>query len=385
MSIKKIVLRILSHRRDLTRKEVEVAIEEKRVASEGYLTHEAAARLIAAELGVKIARKRPHPQILIKHLISGLNDVTVSGRVLLVNRPKAFSRRDGSGGTVARLQIADQTARIRVVGWDNKAELIEKIHPREIVRIRHAYTRRSKNGQLEVHIGERGSIEIQPPDLNENDYPPIESFLTKISHIDKGNRNINVEGITRRINQISIFQRKDGTQGKVIRAILKDETAEIPVVLWNRIAEEATRIKEGDKVLLMNTKARENQREKLLELHLNNSSNIEIIPRDEHTLNIKDLKEGTRISSIEGIVTTEPLLKRVTTRKGEEVSVASFELEDETGKIRVSAWREHAKKIEKLTVGTRVKLKNLYVKKKFKGLLEISTSTSTEIETREQT
>lgn len=383
MSTQKIVQQILSHRRDLTHKEVAATIEAKRAASEGYLTHEAAARLVAAELGVKITHQRSQPQILIKQLISGLNNVAVSGRVLSINKPKAFSRLDGSSGMVARLQIADQTASIRVIVWDNKAELIEKIHLREIVRIRHAYVRRSKNGQLEVHIGERGSIEIQPPDLNENDYPPIESFLTKIGHIDKGNKNISVEGITRRIDQMSTFQRKDGTKGRVTRLILEDETAEIPVVFWNRLAEEAARIKEGDKILLMNAIAKENQREKLLELHLNNASNIEIMLRDEYSLYIKDLKEGTRIPFIKGIVTTEPLLKRVTTRKGEELSVASFELEDETGKVRVSAWREHAKKVEKLTVGTMVKLKNVHVKKEFKGLLEISTSTSTEIEARD--
>ena len=379
MSTEKILQRILANRRDLTRKEVASAIEEKRAASEGFLTDEASARLIAAELGVEISHKGQLPKILIKHLIAGLNDVTVSGRVLLVNKPKVFSRFDGKG-KVARLQIADRTGSIGVVMWDNKAELVDEIHLRELVRVKHAYVRRSNRRELEIHVGERGSIQIQPPDLNEEDYPTIENFLTKIHEIETESKYINVEGTVGRKYPISTFQRKDGTQGKIKRVVLEDETDHIPVVFWNEKAEEVARIKEGDTVLLMNTKVRENRQGGRWELHLDNSSTIEITPKEEDGLNIKDLKEGMRITFLEGTIIAKPVFKKVTTKRGEEISLAIFRLKDETGEIQVSAWREQAKKVEKLTVDTKVKLKNIYAKKGYNRLLEISTTASTEID-----
>lgn len=265
----------MSNRKNLTHKEIATAIEEKRIASEGLLTYEAAARLIAAELGVEVNYESLYMQMQIKKLTLGLNDITTTGRVLVISKPRTFTRQNGNG-QVARLKIVDKTEKIDVVLWDERTELIKKIQLGDIVRIRHAYVRRSKNGELEIHIGEKGKIQVQPPDINGIDYPTIEKFLTKIEHITALNKRTNVKGIIQRMSPISTFQRENGTQGKVARVILKDKTADISVVFWNETAEEIHKIREGDEVLLMNPKVKENQHEGKLELHLDGFSNIKI-------------------------------------------------------------------------------------------------------------
>ena len=90
-----------------------------------------------------------------------------------------------------------------------------------------------------------------------------------------------------------------------------------------------------------------------------------------------------RIAIIEGTVATKPRVREVTTGKGERVPVASFELEDDTGKVWVSAWRKHAKGVESLAVGAKVRLKNVNVRKGFGNQLEITTSTLTKIEAKQ--
>ena len=146
MHFEEIVNYILSHRSDLSFEKVIKAIEKKRVDSEGFLTDEAAARLVATELGLKVKCGHSLPEAHINQLVSGLSDVTVSGRVLLVSKPHTFSGPQGTG-QIARLLIADKTGSIKVVLWNDKAELVKKIDTGQVMKVVHGYARRSRNGE----------------------------------------------------------------------------------------------------------------------------------------------------------------------------------------------------------------------------------------------
>jgi len=275
MSVEEVVQHILSHSHGLTHEKVMIAIEKKKTASGGFLTDEAAARLVAAEHGVEIKFKKTRPKICIHQLVSGLNDVTLSGRVLLVNMPQAFPRLDGIG-QVAWLFIADKTSTIKVVLWNDKAELASKITLGQIVKVLHGYVRRGRDGEMELHVGQRGDIQITPPDIRESDFPSLKDFCEKIANIIEACKKVNVEGVIRTIYPVSTFQRRDGTKGKVVRIVLEDETKWIPVVFWNEKAEQIAKVKEGMTILLMNAKVRKNRQDKLLELHVEGSTNVEV-------------------------------------------------------------------------------------------------------------
>ena len=69
--------------------------------------------------------------------------------------------------------------------------------------------------------------------------------------------------------------------------------------------------------------------------------------------------------------------KEVTTSKGEAIKLMAFDLKDESGSIRISAWREQAEALRDLKIGDKLSLKNVYVKKGFGGKLELSTRSAT--------
>ncbi|MDH5438588.1 MAG: OB-fold nucleic acid binding domain-containing protein, partial [Candidatus Bathyarchaeota archaeon] len=62
------------------------------------------------------------------------------------------------------------------------------------------------------------------------------------------------------------------------------------------------------------------------------------------------------------------------------VTVASFELTDDTGKIRVSAWRRLAHLVKDLPAGTQIEIRNAYAKKGFGDQLELTTRAFTSLE-----
>jgi len=67
-------------------------------------------------------------------------------------------------------------------------------------------------------------------------------------------------------------------------------------------------------------------------------------------------------------------------REMKRLKFASFELRDDTGKIVVSAWRKLAEVAKDLAVGTRIKIKNAYVRKGFAHQLELTSRSFTSID-----
>ncbi|MGA8856030.1 MAG: hypothetical protein WB643_02570, partial [Candidatus Bathyarchaeia archaeon] len=79
-SIQPIVEDILSKRPDLSQDQVLELIDEKKKEGRGLLSDEGAARLVAEELLVQ-TRGTELGRMQVKGLVSGLNDVSISGRV----------------------------------------------------------------------------------------------------------------------------------------------------------------------------------------------------------------------------------------------------------------------------------------------------------------
>lgn len=379
MGVEETVKLILSNRQDVTREEILKAIENKTTVSGGLLTEEAAVRIVAAEYGVEMRRDKQLPRIDLSQLISGLNDVTVSGRVLLVNMPREYLQHGGSG-RVAKLLIGDRTGVVAVVLWDDKAGLAEEIKPRQVVRVTHGYVRNSKDGSIELHVGRRGDVQPSPPDQKEEDFPQVEGFCRKIATIGGEHKRVVVEGVVQATYPVSTFKRRDGTQGKVSRAMLEDDTGRAPVVFWNEKAEGTAGLHEGAAVLLVNAKVRKSRRDGVLELHVDDFSSVEVSGHPKGFSRIGDLEEGMKIASMTGTVVTKPVRREVTTRSGERVSAASFELEDLSGRVWVSVWRRHVESVEGLAVGARVRLKDVFVRRGFGDQLEVSSRASSVIE-----
>jgi replication factor A1 len=250
MHLNKIIEQILFIRQDLTRENILEMIEEKKRRADGYFTDEGAALVLASELGVKLERKSFKPHISIRDLVSGLNDVTVTGRVIIIYSPKFFINPAGKEGKLVNLLLADNSGAINLTLWNDKVELIEaeKVKPGEIIKVLHAYTRERIEGILELHLGLRGIIETLPLEDFGQEYPLRTHFLQKIEKVSKNMRasEVNVFGIVVRIFPRQLFERSDGTKGELIKLLIKDDTGEIILVLWNEKVNEINSIQKGD-------------------------------------------------------------------------------------------------------------------------------------------
>jgi ssDNA-binding replication factor A large subunit len=382
MTVEEIIERIQLRLPELSRDQILGKLEDKRRKTGGLISDEILLRMIASEFDVEIKNNDALTLTLsLRDLVPGLNNVSVIGRTVAVFSPRTFE--GNRSGKFASLLIADKTTVLRIVLWDSKADLIEadQLKTGQIIRFSHGYTREDRAGKVELHVGDKGEVEITPSDVDANDYPTISKFTTKIRDITESykNKRVNVIGTVKELFPTSSFERRDSTSGKVMRLKLADEAGEILAVVWNeKVDEIENKLSEGVELQIVNAKAKKSLNGGL-EVHVDAGTFIEMLPPTERFFKIAGLSEGSTKISVEGVVTTKPILRDVKTSKKEIVKLASFELRDETGSIWVSVWRDQTDSVKSLKVGDRIIMKNACVKKGFGNQLELSTRSTTSI------
>jgi ssDNA-binding replication factor A large subunit len=380
--VERIIEHIIGKRPDVSRDDLLERLKVERVKAGGLISDEVLLRMIAADFGVEFLSEASKLSIPIGELVPGLNDVTVTGRVLAVFPPKAFGRNLRS--KIASLLVADEGGVLRVVLWNDKVSFVEdgKIKAGQIVRLLHGYTKEGLRDKTELHMGVKGEVQICPEGIGKKGYPTIQQLTTNIGNLTAAQRNkrVNLLGRVREKFQPSTFERRGSEKGKVMRLILADGTGEVPVVVWNEKVEEFEKLLgEVERIQIVNAKVKKGVDEKL-EIHVDSETYIEGISQQKEFLKIAELKEGMEKVNVKGEVATKPMMRTVKTGKGENVNLAVFEIKDETGKIWVTAWRKHAEKAENLKKGEKLKIKNAYVKRGFGDQLEITTTKTTSIE-----
>jgi replication factor A1 len=383
-----VISKILKARPDLSKEKLMELVNRKRAETGSLLNLEGAIFLIASELGVKILDKEIATELMVKDLASNLSDVSLTGRVLAVYPAKAFQRPSGEEGMLRKILLGDKTGMVEVYLWNQLASEAEKIgvSPNSIVRVEHGYTRRGLSGRVELHAGRRSSIKI----VEENSeilekIPSIEHFFTPVSRLNENIKEANIRGRVISISPVKTFARPTG-EGKVMRIRIRDETGEATLVLWDEKTDEALNIKPGYLAEIVRGTVREDLYGGF-EIHAKKSSQVRFIPSTEplpeeklQATPISQVKPGERGVTIEGVIVEAPTLKEVTLKDGSKVKVAELKLKDETGTIRVSAWREHGEILAKLPQGLKVRLKGVTVKEGFGGEAEVVTVSSTAIE-----
>jgi DNA polymerase III alpha subunit len=149
----------------------------------------------------------------------------------------------------------------------------------QIVRFLHGYTREDRKGKVELHIGNKSQIEIEPQGVKAEDYPFIVKFVTKISKISRAHKDIHLLGTVKELFPVSKFSRSDMSEGTVMRFTLADETGEVSVVAWNAKAEELGKtLKVNANLQLVNAKVKEGTNGRL-EVHVDSYTYFEVLER----------------------------------------------------------------------------------------------------------
>jgi replication factor A1 len=264
-----------------------------------------------------------------------------------------------------------------VVLWNEKAELVERgeLKSGQAVKLLHGYTREDRYGKTELHLGTKSLIEVEPQS-KVNEYLSIDKFTVKINTLNVGCGNVNLSGVVKEILAENSFIKSDSSVGTVVRLTLVDDSGQALVVFWNEKATELENtLKANARLLLVNAKVKEGQNGSL-EVHVDSNTFIDVQAAPLHTTKIACLVEN-QIVDVEGTVSSLRENKEVTTSKGETIKLSAFDLKDESGSVRVSAWREQAEALKDVKVGDKLNLKNVYVKKGFGGKLELSTRSAT--------
>ncbi|OYR48793.1 single-stranded DNA binding protein [Halorubrum sp. Ea8] len=160
----------------------------------------------------------------VEDLSLGASDVDLVGQVLDTDSVRTFDRDDGSEGRVANLTVGDETGRVRVTLWDDKADLADEFEAGEVVEVGDGYVR-ERDGDLELHVGDRGTVERVDEDV---EYVPE---TTDIADLEIG-ETVDVGGGVIETDPKRTFDRDDGSEGQVRNVRIKDETGEIRVALW---------------------------------------------------------------------------------------------------------------------------------------------------------
>jgi len=272
MEMEEIIRKLRKARPEISREEFLKMVEERKKSLGNYFTEETIAKLVASELGVKFSKKFEREfKTRIKHLVSGLNDVTVSGKILSIYPAQTFRRGLDKEGKVARLVIADQTGKISVVLWDEKADFVRnaKLRKGQKVKISHGYVRESRRGGVELHVGEQGEIEI------------IEEKNVKIADLNVGDGPVNLVGEV--ISQKPLIRKVKTSKGEEVPVAsfeIKDETGRIWVSVWRELAEkiEKEELKRGIIIKLDNFYVKKGFNDEL-EVFSRRDSSFEIISK----------------------------------------------------------------------------------------------------------
>lgn len=151
----------------MDRSEIESKINQKVVEYQDLISKEGAAHMVANDLNVKLFDSSP--KILkIKDITSGLNSITLLGKVVNTNSIRTFQKGTRQG-RVANILLGDETGTIRVVIWDERIlGNYNEIKEGMIIKVLNAYSKEN-NGYKELHLGSRSQLEINPPNESISD------------------------------------------------------------------------------------------------------------------------------------------------------------------------------------------------------------------------
>jgi len=177
------------------------------------------------------------------------------------------------------------------------------------------------------------------------------------------------------------FPKKDGTEGRVASLIIKDETGDIRLTLWDTNAEFARECKRGDVIMVKNGYGKTGL--KGVEIHAGSLTTININPKTDSVRdiikNLPEIKENlTKISDITPDAQSVDVIVRISRyfplteferQDGSRGARASFLAEDDSGSMRVVLWDENAKC--NLENSDFVKLQNAYIRENMNGEQEL--------------
>jgi replication factor A1 len=363
---------ILSGNPKLGRDELLTMVQRKKEESHGLLSDEGAIRLLAQQLSVSPPASSDLKDQRISSVHAGLNDSTITGQVISVSDVHEFQRSDGTQGKVLRMRVGDASGQITGVFWDSLADTVarEALTPDSRVRLLHGYTKFGRAGEVEFHLGSRANIQILGRAFSQGLGPNASSTVAS---------KLGASGLLR--VRLLKLQKSQSEQGPTW-ALCSNEAGLMIAKFWDNQAHSVLELGEGSLVAIENHWVTE--RNGLVYVNVGAKASVkkestDFVP-DIPLATIKSLQPGPALWSIKGRVLERGDVREIETKEGRRTRVSNIDLEDDTGKIRVSLWDTHAQKAESLRTGDTIRLVGIKVRENMNGEKEASTVFLTQFE-----
>ncbi|MEG3225206.1 MAG: replication protein A [Methanobacteriales archaeon Met13] len=230
------------------------------------------------------------------------DEVDVVGRVVNLYEPNEFQRDDGSKGLVRSAELADETGVVRLSLWEDKAE--GHLKEGDAVKIENARTRLGSYN-VELSVGKTSRI-LQPSPEETEQLPSLQEVADmiyqnkKITDLAEGDREARIMGRILSLYEPKEFTREDGSKGMVRSVEIADDTGMVRASLWDDQANQP--LNEGDTIRIENPRV--TLRNDMVEISAGRTTMITKIKDDESDLPaLKDIQEkiypSKRVDEIE--------------------------------------------------------------------------------------
>ena len=356
----------------LSRADIQSLVEEKKEELKGLISDEGALFVIAKELGVDVTSENKELlndiELTISDITLNMKNIVIVGRIKDIFNVNSFNKKSGETGHVGSFLLHDNTGDIRIVLWDEQVSIFkdERFERNEIIKISNATAKKGRSDGIEIHVGGFSKINLAPEDVDYKKFPKIKEEFRKIEDINENLGSISTEGKVMNRFPVKEFIRKDGQNGRVSSIILRDSTGKIRITFWNEDIEKIENLDVGDFISLTNLNPRKsNYAENRIDVHASSWTKItktdkELKLESKFIDKIVKLQQEKGYVSFQGVITTIEDLRKITLKSGDEVSLLSFTVSDDTDSIRITAWREKADELSKsLKIGDGISLKNV--------------------------
>ena len=202
-------------------------------------------------------------------------EIDIIGRILSLEDIREFQRDDGNVGTVRSATIADESGKVRLSFWNEKAQGAYDVG--EAYRIENARTRM---GMYNVDLNVGGTariIRLSEEEASAMFIPKLETLekalydKISIDEVEEDERDKIIIGRVIEIFEPRTFERDDG-EGLVRNIEIADDTGSVVVVLWNDDAKKEFEL--GQAIKLQNPNFRYNDRTNRVEANISGSTTM---------------------------------------------------------------------------------------------------------------
>jgi replication factor A1 len=191
----------------------------------------------------------------IGELREGMHSVSVAGRVLSVNEPREFTRKDSTKGRVASVVLEDETGIVRLSLWDDDVNALSDMPVGTVVAVENGYTRAGFGNTIDLNVGRLGTMKVNPADVHVAEIDTAER-TTQIKNLQEGQKNVTVEGqllddpVSREVNTMR-------GPTNVVSFRVDDGTGETRISLWKEHGKAVEGLTAGARIRLENCNIRE--------------------------------------------------------------------------------------------------------------------------------